>query len=152
MTSRAEEAKTKAFSLLEKRDYSRGEMVSKLREKGFEEEDAAAAADRLCELGVIDDAKYAAMVVRHYAGKGYGVSRVKQELFRRRIPRELYDEALEEMPEQDGAVDELLRAKLRGREADRDSVRRAADALFRRGFSWDEINAAVERYNSERES
>lgn len=50
--------------------------------------------------------------------KGYGVSRVREELRRRKLDRELWDAALEEMPEPDDAVDTLLRSKMRGKGSD----------------------------------
>lgn len=145
-----DEAKKKALSLLDRRDYSRGELIRKLIEKGFEEADAEAAVDRLCELRLINDEGYAAMVARHYAAKGFGAARIRDELRKRLVPRELWDEALSDMPEQDAAVDALLRSKLKSAAPDRDELRRASDALRRRGFSWDEIRGAVERFQAER--
>ncbi len=59
---------------------------------------------------------------------------------------------MEEMPSQDESVDKLLRSRMRGAEStDRAALKRAADALLRRGYAWDEINAAVERYRAETE-
>jgi regulatory protein len=147
-----EAAKKRALWLLDKRDYSRAELLKKLTEKGYAEETAAAAVDRLAELGFVDDARYAPIVVRHYAAKGYGARRVQAELQRRGIPKELWDAAMEEMPSQDESVDKLLRSRMRGAEStDRAALKRAADALLRRGYAWDEINAAVERYRAETE-
>ena len=147
-----EAAKKRALWLLDKRDYSRAELLKKLTEKGYAEETAAAAVDRLAELGFVDDARYAPIVVRHYAAKGYGARRIQTELQRRGIPKELWDAAMEEMPSQDESVDKLLRSRLRGAEiTDRAALKRAADALLRRGYAWDEINAAVERYRAETE-
>ena len=147
-----EAAKQRALWLLDKRDYSRAELLKKLTEKGYAEETAAAAVDRLAELGFVDDARYAPIVVRHYAAKGYGARRVQTELQRRGIPKELWDAAMEEMPSQDESVDKLLRSRMRGAEStDRAALKRAADALLRRGYAWDEINAAVERYRAETE-
>jgi regulatory protein len=147
-----EAAKKRALWLLDKRDYSRAELLKKLTEKGYAEETAAAAVDRLAELGFVDDARYAPIVVRHYAAKGYGARRVQAELQRRGIPKELWDAAMEEMPAQDESVDKLLRSRMRGAEStDRAALKRAADALLRRGYAWDEINAAVERYRAETE-
>ena len=83
------------------------------------------------------------------AAKGYGPRRIRDELYRRRIPRELWDEALSGLPEQDGTIDKLLRARLRSENPDRAELKRAADALLRRGFSWDEIKEAVERLQLE---
>ena len=108
--------------------------------------------ERLVSLGFVDDRRYAPIVVRHYAAKGYGALRIRGELQRRGIPRELWDEAMAEMPEQDDTVDRLLRGKLRGAEiGDREALRKATDMLRRKGYGWDEINAAVERLRAEQE-
>ncbi len=144
-----EEAKARALRYLEKRDYGRDELAEKLRQKGESEEDASRAAGRMEELGLINDERYAAQVVRHYAGKGYGRSRVREELYRRRLPRELWDDALSDMPETDETLERLLRQKLRGGVDDREALKKAADALARRGFSWSEIQSAVERLRLE---
>ena len=135
--------------MLDRRDYSRAELLKKLTEKDFAEAEAAAAVDRLTQLGFVDDARYAPLVVRRCAAKGYGPQRVRQELQRRGIPRELWDAAMQEMPEQEDTVDRLLRTKLRGETPDRTELKRATDYLLRRGYGWDEIKAAVARYNSE---
>ena len=148
-----ESAKKRALWLLDKRDYSRAELRRKLTEKGFTDAAADAAVDRLAELGFVDDARYAPLVVRHYAAKGYGRQRVRGELQRRGIPRELWDSALAEMPEQDETVDRLLRTRMKGAApGDRAALKRATDALLRRGYGWDEINEAVERLRAEEDA
>ena len=145
-----EAAKKRALWLLDKRDYSRAELCRKLTEKGYADTAAEAAVDRLAELGFVDDKRYAPIIVRHYAAKGYGRQRVQRELARRGIPKELWEDALAEMPEQDETVDRLLRSRLRGAElSDRAALKKATDALLRRGYGWDEVGAAVERYRSE---
>ena len=65
---------------------------------------------------------------------------------RRGIPRELWDDAQQELPEQDDQIDTLLRRRLRSDTPDRDELRRASDYLYRRGFGRDEIRAAIARY------
>ena len=98
-------------------------------------------------MRLLDDAQYAAMCVRHYAAKGYGPGKIRNELYRRGIARELWDEALEELPEQDDRIDALLRRKLKSDTPDRAELRKAADYLYRRGFGRDEIHAALARYS-----
>ena len=147
----AEETRKKALSLLERRDYGSEELCAKLVEKGAEPDEARAAVRYMVRVGFIDDERYAAMVVRHYAAKGYGVGRVREELRRRKLDRELWDAALAELPEPDEAVDALLRAKLRGKAADRDTIRKAGAALVRRGFTWEAVKAATDRYLAEME-
>ncbi|MFR6023421.1 MAG: regulatory protein RecX [Oscillospiraceae bacterium] len=147
----AEETRKKALSLLERRDYGSEELCAKLVEKGVEPDEARAAVRYMVRVGFIDDERYAAMVVRHYAAKGYGVGRVREELRRRKLDRELWDAALAELPEPDETVDALLRAKLRGKAADRDTIRKAGAALVRRGFTWEAVKAATDRYLAEME-
>jgi regulatory protein len=147
-----DEAKKRALRLLDRRDMSKKELIGKLLEKGENPEDARNAADRLEELGFLNDARYAGLVVRHYAAKGYGRRRVQEELYRRGLPRELWDEALSGLPEPDESLDRMLRARLRGASPDdRAARKRACDALVRRGFSWEDISAALERLTCERQ-
>jgi len=140
-----ESAKKRALRLLERRDYSRKELILKLTEKGESEEDAIAVADRMVELGVISDERYSRMLVRHYATKGYGACRIKQELYRHGIHTDLWEEAMEEMPSQEEKLDQLFRSKLRSSDPDRNEIKKATDAMLRRGFSWSEITACRQR-------
>lgn len=140
--------KERALAMLDRRDYSRAELLKKLVEKGAEETEAAAAVERLAELGFVDDARYAPMIVRHYAAKGYGARRIRQELQRHGIPKELWDEAMEQMPVQDDTIDRLLRSKLKSASPDRAELKKAQDFLLRKGYGWEEIRTALEHYNA----
>lgn len=142
-----DEAKQWALKILERRDVSRKMLLDKLAEKGISESDAAEVTDWLCGLGVVNDERFAGLVVRHYAAKGYGERRIREELFRRGIDRELWDAALAELPETDDTVDRLFAAKLRG-DTSPENLQRTQNYLLRRGFSWEEIRAAAERYLS----
>ena len=143
-------AKSKALALLNKRDYSRGELLRKLTEKGFDQQEAVEAVDRLVELRLVCDENYAARVVRHYAAKGFGAARIREELRRRYLPRELWEDALSQLDGGDEAALAVLRAKLKSADPTPDELRRAADAVRRRGYSWEETRAAIDRFNSER--
>ncbi len=91
------------------------------------------------------------MVVRHYAAKGYGRKKIQNELYNRGIPKDLWDEAFSEMPDTAETVYKLLRRRLNSPEPDRNEIKKATDSLYRRGFSWDEIKAALNRFESESE-
>ena len=145
------QAKERALALLDRRDYSRKMLIDKLCEKAISTADAEEVADWLCSLGVVDDRRYAAIVVRHYAAKGYGERRIRDELYRRGIEKELWDEALEEMPEQDETIEKLLRSKLKG-DYSPENRKKAAAAAQRRGYGWEDIRAAMERLQSEDEA
>lgn len=141
----SEETKKRALAVLERRDVSRKELVTKLTDKGISPAEASECADWLEGLGVIDDARYAGMVVRHYMAKGYGKARIQNELYRHGLPKELWDEALEQYRAPEETLDRLLRSKLKSDAPDRAELKKATDALLRRGFSWREINAAKDR-------
>ena len=99
----------------------------------------------MAELGFVNDENYAGMVVWHYAAKGCGRQRIREELRRRRVPRELWDAALEELPDQTETLYRLLETRLRGKAPEGDELRRACAYLVRRGFAWDEVREAAAR-------
>ncbi len=103
----------------------------------------------LTEIRALDDAEYARSVARHYSQKGYGKAKIKDELYRRFIPRELWEDALSSAVDMQEAAGKYLKAKLKSENPDRAELRRAADGLLRRGFSWDEIKEALRRYGEE---
>ena len=137
----------RALRIIGARAMSVKELTDRLKEKGESPENAEDAAQWLLDMRLLDDAQYAAMCVRHYAAKGYGAGRIRNELYRRGIPRELWDDALQELPEQDDRIDARLRRKLKSDTPDRAELRKAADYLYRRGFGRDEIHAALARYS-----
>ena len=136
--------KEHAAALLAYRAMSAGELERKLVEKGESPENAAAAVARLAELGALDDESYARSVARHYAAKGWGPARVREELRRRFVPREFWEDAMAETDDEGETLDRLLRRRLRD-PSDPAERRKAADAMRRRGFSWEEIKEAMER-------
>lgn len=172
------EMNERALDLLALRPMSRRELVDKLTarrprrnrpgtaadlEPGPEERQEAReqlrvlaerCAERLEELGLIDDRAYARTVCAHYAGKGYGPRKLRDELYRRGVPREYWDEAIGEIcAKEDGGreLDALLEKKLRGTQLTRQDLKRASDFLARRGYGWSEIAEAIERYKDKTE-
>ena len=137
-------ARERALNLLSLRPHSRKELRDKLLRKGAEPAAADAAVEWLSDHGYLDDVSYAASVARHYAKKGYGTKRITAELYRRGISRELWDDALSDLPEPDDEIDRFLRSRLRDPE-NRDEVRKLSAALSRRGYSWEEIRSALRR-------
>ncbi len=137
-------AREKALQLVSQRQMSARELTRKLRDKGFDEQTADYCVNWITERGLLDEERYAAAIVRHYSAKGYGAGRLRQELQKRGIPRELMDEALEERPRDTEKLDGFVAARLKEPD-DRDAVRKLSAALYRRGYSAEEIRGALER-------
>lgn len=144
-------AKERAVRIVAASAVSQRELEHRLVRKGESEEHAQEAVQWLSDLRLLDDSAVAAQIVRSGAAKGYGPARIRQMLFEKRVPRELWDEALAALPAQDDAIDEFLRRRFRGQTPDRAECKRATDALLRRGHSWGDIRRALERYAPDEE-
>lgn len=143
-------AREKALELISRRPMSRRELMDKLISKGETEDTAEYCAQWLEENSFIDEERYAAQIARHYAAKGYGAGRVRAELSRRGLNRELWEEAIAAMPAGDDKLDRFIVSRLKNPE-DRDEIRKVSNALYRRGYSWEEIRSALARYNAAEE-
>ena len=139
-------ARARAMRMLSSRPMSKGEVAGKLMEKGEREEVSRDAADWLESIGAVNDEEYASMVVRHYAARGYGLGKIKNELFKRKIPKDLWENALGEMPDTEEKIDRLLQARFRSRDINDKEIKKASDMLLRRGFSYEEIRSALRRF------
>lgn len=140
--------KERAVRILTASGLSKKELQKRLVQKGESEEDAEAAVAWLEELHLIDDLETAKQLVRSACLRGYGAARAKSILYEKGIPKELWDEALEELPEMDGAIDTFLRRKLDGRTLDAKQIKKTVDALLRRGHSYHDIQAGLRRYEA----
>ena len=137
--------KEKTINLLARKPMSRRELERKLQDWEADEAESARICDRMEELGFLNDGEYALRIVRHYSAKGYGVRKIRDELYRRGVPRDLWDEALEQAESPAACIDAFLEKKLAGREPDRKELKKLSDALTRRGYSWSDINDGLRR-------
>ena len=140
--------KERAVRILTASGLSKKELQKRLVQKGESEEDAEAAVAWLEELHLIDDLETAKQLVRSACLRGYGAARAKSILYEKGIPKELWDEALVELPEMDDAIDTFLRRKLDGRTLDAKQIKKTVDALLRRGHSYHDIQAGLRRYEA----
>lgn len=145
--ARSSGLKEKTIELLARKPMSRHETEQKLARWEAAPEEAAAICDRMEELGFLNDAEYAARLVRHYSAKGYGARKLRDELYRRGVPRELWADALAQAGPSDNVLDDFIAKKLAGKTADRKELKKISDALARRGFSWSEIDESIRRYS-----
>lgn len=141
--------KLRAMNLAAGKPISRRELERKLAGWGAGEEEQEAVCSRLEELGYLNDAAYAAQVARHYWSRGYGQRKIQDELYRRGIPRELWDQALEQCQDPAEAIDAFLAKKLGGGPVDRKGLQKVSAALARRGYQWSDISDALRRYGAE---
>lgn len=146
--SDARRAQEKALYLLEHRSHSKKELTDKIARTAASREAAKAAADRMEELGLVNDTVYARDLARYlFNTKKYGVMRVKQELKLKGIDQLLIDELLEEYADEDTALENIravLDKKYYGWQDDEKLRRRAFAALQRLGYSYGLIRQAMQ--------
>ena len=143
------DAKAEAAALIGRRAMSRADLEKKLGEKGASAQDARYAAEWLEAIGALNDADYAALLVRHCAGLGYGPARYRDELRRHGLDRELWDDAIAQAPDPEELVERYLCDRFKGGVPDEKERKRAVGALARRGFSWNDVKQALSGYSED---
>ena len=141
--------KEKALNLLTGKPMSRRELERKLEQWEATEEESAAICDRMEELGFLNDEAYAQTVVRHYSAKGYGERKLRDELYRRGVPREHWEQAMEEARDPEEAIRAFVEKKLAGKAGDPKELKKVSDALIRRGYRWQEISPVLDRWRQD---
>ena len=149
--SDAVRAKEKALYLLEHRPHSKRELKDKLA-RTVGREAAGQAAGRMEELGLIDDADYAHRLAEELARKGFAAPRIRQELLRRGIDRELAaGEAERAAAAPEDALHSLIERRFARQLGEEKGRRRAVAALQRMGYRWEEIRSALRAFGGEPE-
>ena len=136
-------AKMRAVRIVSAASVSKRDLEQRLVRKGEDPEQAKAAVQWMSDLNLVDDRATAEQVVHSCISKGYGIARAKQALYEKRIPKEYWEEALEDYPDQTEKIQAFLRSRLDA-DSDEKQVRGAIDALIRRGHSYGTIKKALE--------
>ena len=137
-------AKEKAY-----RDHTKKELQDKLR-RTCDAQSAEKAADRMEELGLVNDEQYAQRYARRLLLEKRLTRRAALfEMTRKGIDKQTAEEAL-------GAVDVDYRDNIRAviekkyrSIGDEKTKRRAVAALQRLGYGWDDIRAVLEEYEEQ---
>ena len=135
-------AKMRAVRIVSASSVSKRDLEDRLVRKGEDPEQARQAVEWMEDLHLVDDRNTAEQVVHSCIAKGYGLQRAKQALYEKRIPKAYWEEALADYPDQMEKVLSFLRARLDA-DSDDKEVKRAVDALLRRGHNYSTIREAL---------
>ena len=136
-------AKMRAVRIVSASNVSKRDLQRRLVQKGEDPLQAQQAVQWMEDLDLLDDRKTAQQIVLNCIHKGYGIARAKQALYEKQIPKSLWEDALADYPEQNDKISDYLRSKLTD-PTDPKAVRRAIDALIRRGHSYSQIRKALD--------
>lgn len=137
-------ARERALYLLDAREYSYTELFKKL-EVNYDEDICYEVLNRLAELGLINDRRYAERLGEYLIEKKcFGRYRASQEMYRRGLSREIINETLDKYDE-DSVVRlyELVKEKYERYMTDEKGINKVRNALVRKGFSYDDINVVI---------
>lgn len=143
--------KEKALNLLSRKPQSRKELERKLSDWGASAQESQDICGRMEELGLLNERDYAQRIVRYYSTKGYGKGKIQDELYRRGVPRALWENAMEQAQDPLEFIERFLAKKLAGKAPDRQELTKVSNALARRGYRWDDIHEGLRRYGAELE-
>lgn len=135
-------AKMRAVRIVTASSVSKQDLEERLIRKGEQPEQAKEAVQWMSDLDLVDDEKTARQIVSRCASRGYGVARAKQALYEKRIPKEYWDDALADYPDQMEHILSFLNSRLKDGWEERD-LKRAVDALLRRGHSYSDVQSAL---------
>ena len=135
-------AKMRAVRIVSATSVSRRDLEDRLIRKGEDPDQAKEAVQWMEDLHLVDDRNTAEQVVHSCISKGYGLARAKQALYEKRIPKEYWDAALEDYPDQLEKIEAFLCSRLDA-DSDEKQVKRTIDALIRRGHSYGRIKQAL---------
>ena len=135
-------AKMRAVRIVAASSVSASDLEQRLVRKGESPRQAKEAVQWMEDMNLVDDRATAQQVVQRCIRQGYGLARAKQALYEKQIPREYWQEALEDYPDQTDKITAFLRSRL-GESWDERELKRAIDALLRRGHKYTEIRQAL---------
>ncbi len=140
----------KGIDLLAYSDNTKFTLTKKLRERSFDKYIAEDAAEYLADAGYIDEKRMLERAVEQLANvKLYGKSRIKSELFKKGISREVLSEYLDECFDKVDFEENLIRLLEKKCDLSAMDDRKYREslyaAMYRCGYSVSDVRAAIKQ-------
>ena len=135
-------AKMRAVRIVSASSVSKKDLEHRLIQKGEDPDQAKEAVQWMEELHLVNDRNTAEQIVHSCISKGYGLQRAKQALYEKRIPKQYWEDALADYPNQEEKIAAFLRSRLDA-DSDQKEIKKAVDALLRRGHSYGVIRRVL---------
>ena len=143
-------AKERGLYLMDYGDNTYAQLFGKLR-RNYEEDICYEVCDKLAEIGVINDRRYAENLARRLVEvKLMGRYRAVNDMKQKGLPKSVIDEAL--APYTEGERDrlrELIEKKYMSKLDFEDRNRKVTASLVRYGYSFDDIKAVLKEIEEE---
>lgn len=144
-------AKETALNILSRAAQSSGILREKLA-RYYGEEAVERTLARMAELGLLDDRDYATRFASDCVKlRGYSMQRLRQALWQKKLPPEAIEAGMAQFEDRDEIepIIAILLKKYRAQIFDAEGLRKTIAAMQRRGFSYGNIKAALDRIEEE---
>lgn len=131
-----------AIDYLSRGMRTEGEIKLKLKEKKISYRAIDAIINRLIELDYINDKKYAELYINSYSDSR-GKIRLRSELYSKGIDKELINNALDNLEDEETACIEVARKYFRGKTLDKKAKESLIRHLLSRGYTYDIVRNAI---------
>lgn len=147
MRSNIKRAKSRAMWYLSRSGCSKKVLIDKLL-RAFPKEAAIAAADRMEELGYINDEAYAkARLPRIMEEKKVSLKLASRMLIMEGVDREIVEQIVQETEyEPTEIIVNLIERKYKNKLSDQKGVKNTIAALIRKGYSYGEVKKALDQF------
>lgn len=140
-------ARSRAMWYLSRQDHSEKTLFDKLIKGGFSPEASRAAVDRMVELGLINDERYAARLCEFYSEAGMSLREQYAKLMLKGVPSDIARELTAKNGDETDKVRRLIDRKYASKLQTDEGVQKVYAALIRKGFSYSDVKAALREYS-----
>ncbi len=141
------QAVDKALTHISASPKTRKQIRDFLIKKGYVDAVIDYVFERLDYYGYADDRQYCKMYVESVSGKSKRA--IEVELLKRGIDRDVIEEELADLSDDEEEVLTLLKKYLKGKELSKENVYKGCRYLISKGYDYDTVKAASERVDED---
>lgn len=145
-------AKSRALWYLDRMDYTEKSLFEKLIKAGFGKKVSAEVLAKFCELGLVDDRRYAERFAERCKDSNISKREAVHKMVLKGIPLDLAKQVTEELEtDEESQILTLIERKYQRKLTEENGFQKVFAALARKGFGFGSIKSALKKYNDELE-
>ncbi len=145
-------AKSRALWYLDRMDYTEKALFEKLTKAGFPKKVSAGVLEKFCELGLVDDRRYAERFAERCKENNISKREAVHKMMLKGIPLDLAKQVTEELEtDEESQILNLIERKYQRKLLEENGFSKVFAALARKGFDFGSIKSALKKYNDELE-
>jgi regulatory protein len=143
-------AKSRALWYLSRSDHSEKALKDKLMAAGFDSNACEEACERMAELDLINDERYARRLVEYLSASGSSKREIAFKLSSKGISSDIARQILLEDESDEGQkILMLIERKYKNKLSNEADIEKVFAALIRKGFSFSDVRAALKDYSEQ---